>query len=174
MAKSLFSCAGDRTATAARNAKPQSVSVHATPAIIASAYSSVEARPFVSLPTAAASSDDAPSAAGSGTRGFLLRGHVSRCAAEPLRRRLPGPERVQREVEVQQQRLCVGGQKDVRGLQVEMDQAALVGVGQTVGQAGANTADRLDVGQCGQSLAITALGGEAERGFRAGRIERRQ
>ena len=51
------------------------------------------------------------------------------------------------EVEVQQHRLAVVGQQDVGGLQVPVDDAPPVRVGQPVGQPHGQPEDRLDIGQ---------------------------
>ena len=56
----------------------------------------------------------------------LLGGQVVRRPAQPSDRRLVGPDRRLGQVEVQEHRRAVGRQQDVRWLQVEVDQLALV------------------------------------------------
>ena len=65
------------------------------------------------------------------------------------------------QVEVEQQRLAVVAQQDVGRLEVAMEDAALVGVGQPVGQAGDQPEDRLDVTEPADAL---ELGGRPDLG----------
>ncbi len=80
-----------------------------------------------------------------------------------MRALLAGADRLPGEVEVEQHRLAVGRQQHVGRLEVEVDQAALVGVLQGIGQAGADPADRLDVGGPGQGLPGRPPGRRDER-----------
>ena len=65
------------------------------------------------------------------------------------------------QVEVEQQRLAVVAEQDVGRLEVAMEDAALVGVGQPVGQAGGQPEDRLDVAEPADAL---ELGGRPDLG----------
>ena len=74
-----------------------------------------------------------------------------------------GPERLAGEVEVEQHRLAVGGQQDVGRLEVEVDQPALVGELQRVGQAGGDPAHRLHVGDVASICRAAPRGGRRQR-----------
>ncbi len=76
---------------------------------------------------------------------LLLGRHPARRPPEAIGDELAGPERSAGEMEVEQHRLAVGGDQDVRRLEVHVDQAASVGIMQRIGQAGGDPDDRLDV-----------------------------
>ena len=55
-------------------------------------------------------------------------------------------QRIGRQVEIQEHRLTIVGEQNVGGLDVPMNDAALVGVGQGVRQSFADPQDRIDIG----------------------------
>jgi hypothetical protein len=91
--------------------------------------------------------------------GELLGRHVGGRAAEVVRDKAAGAEGRAGEVEVQEHGLAVGGEEDVGGLEVEVNQAALMGEVEGVGEGGGGPADRLGVGDAGEHLAGGAVGG---------------
>ena len=82
--------------------------------------------------------------------GPLFGGHVCGRPSHPRGRLAVGLDRAPREVEVQEHGLTVGREQDIRGLQVQVHQPALVGVMQGVGQAGPDPARRLDIRGAGE------------------------
>jgi hypothetical protein len=78
---------------------------------------------------------------------YLFRGHVGQRAADPRAGfRVTQCSRVG-QVEVQQHRLAIVLQQDVGRLQIPVDDAPLVGVGQSVSQAGAEPQDRVGIAE---------------------------
>src|SRR5207244_9855384 len=67
--------------------------------------------------------------------------------------------------EVQEQGLPIRGQQHVGGLQVEVNQTALMRVLQAVRQASAEAADGVDIRSAGKGLEITAAAWKAQRRF---------
>ena len=82
--------------------------------------------------------------------GPLFGGHVCGRPSHPRGRRAVGPDGAPREVEVQEHGLAVGREQDIRGLQVQVHQPALMGVMQGIGQAGPDPARRLDIRGAGE------------------------
>ncbi len=80
----------------------------------------------------------------------MLGGHVIRRPSQPDRRELTSPERPTGEVEVEDHRLAVAREQGVRWLDVHVQEAAIVGVLEAVGEASDDPADRLDVGGPGE------------------------
>jgi hypothetical protein len=80
----------------------------------------------------------------------------------------PGADLPLRQVEVQEHRLAVARDQDVRGLDVEVDEAPVVGVLERIGQARPDPADRLHVRRLRQVLperpAERLLGRQRHRG----------
>jgi hypothetical protein len=91
----------------------------------------------------------------------LLRRHVAGGAAEGAGP-AAGGQGGAGQVEVEQQRLAVAGQQHVARLEVQVNQPALVGVLEGVGQARAQPAHRRDVGEAGQQPARRAVAGDAQ------------
>ena len=104
--------------------------------------------------------------------GPLFRRHVIGRAAERQRHLLARGESGVGEMEVEQQRLAVGGEQDVRRLDVEMDEPAFVGVVERLGQARADPADGIDVRHAPQPGPGTAALGHRQRRPAAGAVER--
>ena len=91
----------------------------------------------------------------------MLGGHVGQRAADQGGRGVRAQLGVGGQVEVEQQRLAVVAEQDVGRLEVAMEDAAFVGVGQPVGQAGGQPEDRLDVAEPADAL---ELGGRPDLG----------
>ena len=92
-----------------------------------------------------------------GQRLTLLWGHPVGSAAESVGHALAGFDPFPSEVEIQEQRLAVGGDQDVRRLYVHVDQAVRVRFVKRVGEAGRDPADRLRVRRLFQIAAIRAV-----------------
>ena len=86
----------------------------------------------------------------------VLGGHVRQRAADQGGRGVRSQLGVGGQVEVEQERLAVVAQQDVGRLEVAMEDAALVGVGQAVGQACDQPEDRLDVAELADALELGA------------------
>ena len=84
----------------------------------------------------------------------VLGGHVRQRAADQGGRGVRSQLGVGGQVEVEQERLAVVAQQDVGRLEVAMEDAALVGVGQAVGQACDKPEDRLDVAELADALEL--------------------
>ena len=74
----------------------------------------------------------------------LLGRHVEKRAPDGRRQARPVFE-VHREVEIEQHRLPFVGEQDVAGLEVQMQDPALVGMGQPARQPGDDPQDGLDI-----------------------------
>jgi len=111
--------------------------------------------------------EDRPSLDDRSDRLGLLGGHVGRSAAEVDRGRVALGQRLPGQVEVEEHRLAVAGDQDVGRLDVHVDEVAVVGVLQAVGDADADPADRLDVGGPGD-VAPERPSGRRDRDRQAG------
>ena len=96
----------------------------------------------------------------------LFGGHIRQGAPDACRRLAPGQLGIFGEVEVQQHRLAFVGQEDVGGLEVPVDDAPGVRVGQAIGQPRRQPEDRLDIGQALEGCAGLRGRGDAPAGVR--------
>ncbi len=78
-------------------------------------------------------------------RRALLGRRVTRSAADARRFLPPEPFYIASQMEIEQHRLTVGGQKNVRRFHVQMRQATLMGIVQRIRETSANPANRIDV-----------------------------